>query len=97
MAVFPAELIELSRHAGAKILLIGMRVPPNYGPAYTQAFHDLYGELAARYELPLVPFFLDGIALDGSLMQEDGLHPNAAAQPKLLDQVWPKLTPLLPR
>jgi acyl-CoA thioesterase-1 len=91
------QLIGLSQRAGAKVLLIGMRIPPNYGPAYTQSFHALYGELAARHKLPLVPFFLDGIALDDSLMQEDGLHPNAAAQPKLLDQVWPKLTPLLPR
>ena len=91
------QLIGLSQKAGAKVLLVGMRIPPNYGPAYTQSFHALYGELAARHKLPLVPFFLDGIALDDSLMQEDGLHPNAAAQPKLLDQVWPKLTPLLPR
>ena len=79
------------------MLLVGMRIPPNYGPAYTKGFHDLYGELARSYRLPLVPFFLDGIALDDSLMLEDGLHPNAAAQPKLLDLVWPQLKPLLPR
>jgi acyl-CoA thioesterase-1 len=91
------SLIRLSRAAGAKVLLVGMRIPPNYGPAYAKAFHDLYGDLARRHELPLVPFFLDGIALDDSLMLEDGLHPNAAAQPKLLDQVWPQLKPLLPR
>jgi acyl-CoA thioesterase-1 len=91
------SLIRLSRDAGAKVLLVGMRIPPNYGPAYAQGFHDLYGELAREHRLPLVPFFLDGIALDDSLMLEDGLHPNAAAQPKLLDQVWPKLKPLLPR
>jgi len=90
-------LIRLSREAGAKVLLIGMRVPPNYGPAYTRAFHDLYGDLAATHRLPLVPFFLDGIALDDSLMQDDGLHPNAAAQPKLLDLAWPRLKPLLAR
>jgi acyl-CoA thioesterase-1 len=74
-----------------------MRIPPNYGPAYTRTFHQLYGDLAREYRLPLVPFFLDGIALDDSMMLEDGLHPNAAAQPKLLDQVWPQLKPLLPR
>jgi acyl-CoA thioesterase-1 len=91
------SLIRLSRAAGAKVLLVGMRIPPNYGPAYTKGFHDLYGELARTHQLPLVPFFLDGIALDDSLMLEDGLHPNAAAQPKLLDQVWPQLKPLLPR
>jgi acyl-CoA thioesterase-1 len=88
-------LIRGSRDAGAQVLLIGMRIPPNYGPAYTKAFHELYRELAARHRLPLVPFFLDGIALDDGLMQEDGLHPNIAAQPKLLELVWPKLAPLL--
>ena len=91
------SLIRLSREAGAKVLLVGMRIPPNYGPAYANGFHDLYGELARKHKLPLVPFFLDGIALDDSLMLEDGLHPNAAAQPKLLDVVWPQLKPLLPR
>jgi acyl-CoA thioesterase-1 len=88
-------LIDGSRASGAQVLLIGMRIPPNYGPAYTKAFHELYGDLAARYRLPLVPFFLDGIALDDALMQGDGLHPNTAAQPKLLELVWPKLMPLL--
>jgi acyl-CoA thioesterase-1 len=91
------SLIRLSREAGAKVLLVGMRIPPNYGPAYTRTFHQLYDDLAREYRLPLVPFFLDGIALDDSMMLEDGLHPNAAAQPKLLDQVWPQLKPLLPR
>lgn len=90
-------IIRLSRAAGAQLLLVGMRIPPNYGPAYANGFHALYGELSARYGLPLVPFFLDGVALDESLMLEDGLHPNADAQPKLLEQVWPKLKPLLPR
>jgi len=89
------SLVRLSRTSGAKVLLIGMRIPPNYGPAYTKAFHDAFGEVAASERVPLVPFFLDGIALDDGLMQEDGLHPNAAAQAKLLDQVWPRLTPLL--
>ena len=91
------DLIRLSREAGARVLLIGMRVPPNYGPAYTTAFHELYGELATRHRLPLVPFFLDGVALDDALMLEDGLHPNAAAQPKLLELVWPRIAPLLRR
>jgi len=90
-------LIRLSREAGARVLLIGMRIPPNYGPEYTKAFHELYGDLAKRDRLPLVTFFLDGVALDDSLMQDDGLHPNAAAQPKLLEQVWPRLEPLLTR
>jgi len=89
------SIFRLSQQAGARILFVSMRIPPNYGPAYTKTFHDLYGELAAKHRLPLVPFFLDGIALDDALMQEDGLHPNAAAQPRLLDQVWPMLRPLL--
>ena len=89
------SLIERSRASGARVLLVGMRIPPNYGPSYAGSFEKLYGELAAAHRLPLVPFFLDGIALDDSLMQDDGLHPNAAAQPKLLEMVWPKLKPLL--
>jgi acyl-CoA thioesterase-1 len=90
-------LIGLSLAAGARVLLVGMRIPPNYGPVYAGSFERLYGELARTHRLPLVPFFLDGIALDDSLMQQDGIHPNAAAQPKLLDIVWPKLQPLLAR
>jgi len=89
------SLVRLGKDAGAKILLIGMRIPPNYGPAYTTSFHDMYGVVAARERVALVPFFLDGIALDEGLMQDDGLHPNSEAQPKLLDQVWPRLLPLL--
>lgn len=91
------SLVRLAREAGARVLLIGMRIPPNYGPAYTRDFHALFGDLARRHQLPLVPFFLDGIALDDGLMLEDGLHANAAAQPKLLELVWPQLQPLLPR
>ena len=91
------QLIRLSRRSGAQVLLIGMRIPPNYGPAYASEFHALYSELAHRHGVPLVPFFLEGIALDDSLMQEDGIHPNAAAQSRLLAQIWPKLRPLLAR
>jgi acyl-CoA thioesterase-1 len=72
-----------------------MRMPPNYGPQYTREFAGLYTDLAREHRLALVPFFLDGIALDDSLMQEDGIHPNAVAQPKLLAAVWPRLQPLL--
>jgi acyl-CoA thioesterase-1 len=89
------QLIRLSRASGAEVLLVGMRIPPNYGPTYTREFQALFGELAKKHRLPLVPFFLEGIALDDSLMQEDGIHPNAAAQPRLLAQVWPRLEPLL--
>ena len=89
------SLVRLSRKSGARVLLIGMRIPPNYGPAYTKAFHELFARVAASQRVPLVPFFLDGIALDEGLMQDDGLHPNASAQPKLLAQAWPLLLPLL--
>lgn len=89
------SMIEMAAQAGAQVILVGMRIPPNYGPDYTQAFHQLYGELSAANEIPLVPFFLDGIALDDSLMQDDGIHPNVQAQPKMLDLVWPQLEPML--
>ena len=92
-----AGMIARSREAGAQVVLLGMRLPPNYGQRYASAFEQVYLDLAQKKEVPLVPFFLDGIALDDSLMLEDGLHPNADAQPKLLEQVWPKLKPLLPR
>lgn len=81
--------------AGAKPMLIGMRMPTNYGPAYAEGFHALYGELAKKYQAPHVDFFLDRVALDPSLMQADGIHPNSRAQPILLDNVWPKLVTLL--
>jgi len=89
------SMIGLARAAGARVLLVGMRIPPNYGPRYSREFEALYPELATRHRLALVPFFLEGIALEDSLMQADGLHPNAAAQPRMLELVWPKLEPLL--
>ena len=88
-------LIEHSQAAGAKVVLVGMRMPPNYGAAYADAFHALYGELASHYGTPLVGFFLEGVALDVKLMQADGIHPTAAAQPRLLDNLWPVLSPVL--
>ena len=89
------RMIALATQAGARVLLIGMRVPPNYGPQYTREFDGLYAELARAHGLALVPFFLDGVALDEGLMQDDGIHPTAAAQPRLLAVVWPRLRPLL--
>lgn len=90
-----AAMIRLSRESGAEVLLLGMRLPPNYGPAYTGRFHQVFVDLAESREVPLVSFFLDGVALNGDLMQPDGIHPNAAAQPKLLENVWSELEPLL--
>jgi acyl-CoA thioesterase-1 len=88
-------LIETSQAAPAKVVLVGMRMPPNYGAEYANSFHALYGELAKKYDVPLVDFFLDGVALDDTLMQTDGIHPNTTAQPKLLDNLWPALNKVL--
>jgi acyl-CoA thioesterase-1 len=88
-------LIDRARAAGAQVVLVGMRMPPNYGAAYADAFHALYGELASQYGAPLVGFFLDGVAPDDKLMQADGIHPTAAAQPRLLDNLWPALQKVL--
>lgn len=88
-------IIEQCQAAGAQVVLVGMRMPPNYGAEYADSFHALYGELARKYQLPLLDFFLDGVALDDTLMQADGIHPTAAAQPKLLDNLWPVLAKVL--
>lgn len=88
-------LIELSQSHGAIPLLIGVRLPPNYGPAYTNRFFDLFDTLSKEYQISRVPFLMDKVALDRQLMQPDGLHPNAQAQPYLLENVWPFLKPLL--
>lgn len=88
-------LIETSQAAQAKVVLVGMRMPPNYGAEYANSFHALYGELAKKYDVPLVDFFLDGVAVNDTLMQADGIHPNATAQPKLLDNLWPALSKVL--
>lgn len=90
-------IIRTSQQAGARILLVGMKIPPNYGPAYTRDFQALYGDLARQYRLPSVPFLLEDVAPDENLFQDDGIHPTAAAQVRLLDEVWPHLEPLLRR
>ena len=88
-------MILAARSSGAKVLLIGMRMPANYGPQYVSGFIANYQDLAKRYATPFVPFIMEGVALDGRLMQADGIHPTAAAQRRLLDNVWPVLKPLL--
>jgi acyl-CoA thioesterase-1 len=90
-----ASIIEYCRRQGAHVLLVGMRIPPNYGPRYTREFSDSYLQLAKQYRLPLVEFLLDGVAGQRPLIQDDGLHPAAHAQPMLLDNVWKKLQPML--
>ena len=91
------SLIKLSQEHGAKTLLAGMRIPPNYGPRYTQAFFEIYARLSSQYNTALVPFLLDGIATEPKLMQSDGLHPSSDAQALILDNVKPALRALLPR
>jgi len=90
-----ARMVQLSQAAGARVLLLGIRIPPNYGPRYANDFSALYPELAGEYRVPLVPFLLERVALDASLMQDDGLHPNARGEPLVLETVWPVLQPLL--
>jgi len=89
------RMITASKKSGAKVLLIGMRMPPNMGREYTQAFSDNYGALAKQHDIALLPFLLEPIALDRTAFQDDNLHPIASAQPKLRDHVWTQLAPLL--
>ena len=91
------KMIDLSRSAGAAVLLLGMKIPPNYGPRYASEFERLYADLARRNKLAFEPFFLDKIALADGMMQEDGIHPTAKAQPIMLETLWPRLRPLLRR
>lgn len=88
-------LINLSINAGAQPLILGMKIPPNYGKRYTEAFADSYKKIAETNDLPWVDFFLDDIATNSSLMQSDGIHPNADAQALIVQKVLPALTPLL--
>ncbi|WP_416208262.1 arylesterase [Halomonas sp.] len=92
-----AEMIEASQAAEAEVLLLGIDIPPNYGRAYRDAFTAVYTRLAEEFALPLVPFLLEGVALEEDLMQSDGIHPTAEAQPMILENVWPTLAPLLER
>lgn len=89
------QMIQLSQAAGARVLLVGIQIPPNYGPRYTTPFYDQYEELAEQYNLARIPFLLDGIAENSALMQSDGIHPTADAQAMILDIVWPTLLELL--
>ena len=90
-----AKMIDLSRQSGAQVLLAGMRIPPNYGPAYTQALAAIYPELAEQFGATLVEFLLADVALHGELMQPDGIHPNAAGQKIVFANVWRVLKPML--
>lgn len=88
-------MIRQSQAAGAKVLLIGMHLPPNFGPDYTTAFDRAFADLAKQYKLPFLPFLLEGFAERPEMFQPDGLHPVAAAEPIILAHVWPELKKLL--
>lgn len=90
-----ASMVEQSQQAGAKVLLLGMKLPPNYGVRYTTAFAQVFTDLAEQKQVPLVPFFLEGVGGVPGMMQADGIHPTEAAQGILLDNVWPTLKPML--
>jgi acyl-CoA thioesterase-1 len=89
------QMATLAGAAGAKVLLLGMRMPPNYGPQYTEQFAMVFSDLAREKKISLVPFLLTDIALTSTLLQGDDIHPNALGQPVLLENVWPQLKPLL--
>jgi acyl-CoA thioesterase-1 len=91
------SIITACHDAGAEVVLTGIRLPPNYGPQYTESFYGVYESIAKQQDIPWVPFFLEGIALRDDLFQDDGIHPDLQAQPLLLDNVWRVLKPLLKR
>jgi acyl-CoA thioesterase-1 len=88
-------LVEQAKAGGARVLLLGMRLPPNYGPRYTDGFAQVYTDVAKAQQVALVPFLLEGVGGDPTYMQPDGIHPRANAQQRLLDNAWPQLQPLL--
>ncbi|MFS2019614.1 arylesterase [Massilia sp. CT11-108] len=90
-------MIQLAQRNRAKVLLVGMRMPPNYGRAYTERFAGMYRDLAGTYKVPLVPFMLDGVAQDAANFQADRMHPLATAHPTILNNIWPQFAPLVKR
>ncbi|HET6552853.1 MAG TPA: arylesterase [Dyella sp.] len=90
-----SAMVEAARQAKARVLLLGIELPVNYGPQYRDGLRTVYADVASKEQAALLPFLLDGVALRPELMQEDGLHPIASAQPRVLDNVWMPLQPLL--
>ena len=90
-----SAMIAYSQKNKAKVLLLGMRIPPNYGPKYTEAFFQTYQQLGQQHKISLVPFMLDQVAAKPDLVQADGLHPNALGQPVILKNIWPALKLML--
>ena len=89
------NMIELSQASGARVLLAGIKLPPNYGAAYIGQFESIYPDLASEFGTLLVPFIMEGVVFEPGMMQDDGIHPSAAAQPVLLENVWSVLGPEL--
>lgn len=89
------RMIRNSQDSGAKVLLAGIKLPPNYGAAYIEQFESIYPDLARKYDTLLVPFFMDGVVFEPGFLQEDGIHPNEKGQPVLLENVWQVLEPAL--
>lgn len=89
------DMVQRSQAEGARVMLLGVKLPANYGPDFVDAFHQVYYDVAETASVPLVPFLLEGIALDPGMMQADGIHPNDRGQPLLLENVWERLEPLL--
>jgi len=89
------DMVDQSLAAQARVLVLGMRIPPNYGPEYTEQFRSVFTTVGLNKKVPVVPFLLADIALTPSLMQADSIHANEQGQPKILDNVWPTLQPLL--
>jgi len=90
-----AEIIRRAQHAKAKVLLLGMKIPPNYGKRYIEMFYNVYPKLAKEMNIPVIPFLLEDVALTSGMMQSDGLHPNVQAQPLIAEKIWQQLLPLL--
>lgn len=88
-------IINQARQSDVKVLIAGIQIPSNYGPLYRRRFEAVYTELSERFHVPLVPFLLAGIALNPELMQNDGIHPTAQAQPRIIENLWPFLAPLM--
>lgn len=85
------KIVTASKDSGAAVVLLGIRIPSNYGPRYSQLFEDVYRDIAETHAIPWIEFFMEGVARNEELMQNDGIHPNAAAQALLLDNAWPMI------
>ena len=89
------KIITVSQSSGAAVVMLGIRIPTNYGPRYREAFENVFRQLAAKHDIAWIEFFMEGVVLDEELMQDDGVHPNAAGQPVLLDSAWPMISEAL--